>query len=109
MVKYPKKFDDILELIINQLVLELPNNESIKRCVKFLNHSILVYDVDKQIKSILDLLVKGLKEEYPDNELIKKAQSQIDQLNRLGMVSFNLENVFKGFERHKRFEKIKKR
>ena len=108
-IKIPKKFDDILELIINQLVLELPNNESIKKCVKFLNHSILVYDVDKQIKSILDLLVKGLKEEYPDNELIKKAQSQIDQLNRLGMVSFNLENVFKGFERHKRFEKIKKR
>ncbi len=104
----PPEFDDILKITVNELIKEHSENQSFLKCKRLFKRTIMVDDFDKLIKSILDNLVIGLETEYEDNELIKKARNQLDQLNRLGMQSFRIQNVLQGFERHKRFERLKK-
>ncbi len=104
----PPEFDDMLKITVNELIKEHSENQSFLKCKRLFESNIIIDDFDKLIKSILDNIVIGLEKEYEDNEQIKKARYQLDQLNRLGMHSFRIQNAFKGFERHKRFERVKK-
>lgn len=104
----PPEFDDLLKITVNEMIKEHSENQSFLRCKRLFESAIMVDDFDKLIKSILDNIVIGLEKEYEDNDQIKKARYQLDQLNRLGMHSFRIQNALKGFERHKRFERLKK-
>ncbi len=104
----PPEFDDMLKITVNELIKEHSENKSFLKCKRLFESNIIIDDFDKLIKSILDNIVIGLEKEYEDNKQIKKARYQLDQLNRLGMHSFRIQNTFKGFERHKRFERLKK-
>ena len=105
----PGLFFEILELIVNELISERPENLFFLKCKRFFESPIIVDDYDKLLTSVLENIIIGLEKDFNEINSIKEARSLFNQLSRHGMVSLRIQNVFKNFERYHRFEKLKKK